>query len=623
MRLLIFLSVLIVSNYTFAQKHNEAYEDLSLGWMKIYKFKGASKPAQVDEKKYSIAQLSVIDSFANWMQASYTPKGSLGDIKKYVTPKKNVYHERYNEAVPHSYGASAYSYTFLKQTNGKWQPYMNFANYWTIAANEIPLTYREIEFNTNKTCLFMLPLYDEKSLADDPNSLDAKTKKLFDLSAHPILKKYIYYNLKAYNKDFGNNLVILSKNNKFPFLPVSIGEALQFAEDAFPVKYAEQKKTATEQNSYDARHLQSAMKNLDEKFSKARATIIKLREKYQSQLNEQAYMKYGGYSIQSLTNGSDIFENGNTRQDGSFNKSYPLFRVDPEMQAKCSTDKPQWIVIKWFGGLMDEIAFKHMHESIINNFDFDYLYNFFFAPEKVKGVTYKPLRSPNREEKTITTEKSEASKNMEADASVFFFEDFSGTPAGQKPAGWKSSMNSDAKYSSVTVLPGKEGKWLEIKGHPNLVPENLKKPLPQNFELSFDLAVPKDIQWGAKALEFYIGTNNKYDESVPSLNLRLRAGFSGRAGEGSIAGKFGNGYFNTYKYFEATGFSNDKEINNVKITLRKNGELFELYIDKNKIADIPKAFPANTLFNWLQFKHLNSDADNQKYFISNIKITRI
>ena len=47
------------------------------------------------------------------------------------------------------------------------------------------------------------------------------------------------------------------------------------------------------------------------------------------------------------------------------------------------------------------------------------------------------------------------------------------------------------------------------------------------------------------------------------------------------------------------------------------------YIDKNKIVDIPKAFPATTSFNWVQFKHLNSDADNQKYFISNIKIIKL
>ena len=82
-----------------------------------------------------------------------------------------------------------------------------------------------------------------------------------------------------------------------------------------------------------------------------------------------------------------------------------------------------------------DVSFKHMHESIINNFDFDYIYNFFFDPEKVKGIAYKPLRSPATEEKLVVTEKSTDAKKMEADASVFYFEDFSTTPAGQRPNG--------------------------------------------------------------------------------------------------------------------------------------------------------------------------------------------
>lgn len=622
-RLIFLLLIYLPLGKTLAQNYHPVYENDYIGWIKIYNYKGATKPAQVDEKKYSIAQLSIMDSFANWMQASYTPMGGLGDIKKYVTRKKNVYAEKYNEAVPQSYGASAVTYRFLKKVKDKWLPENNLGYFWNIAANQIPYSFRELAFNTNKVCLFILPFYDEKQIADNPNSGDAKTKNLYDLSAHPVLKKYIQYNLKGYREDFGHNMVILSKNNRNPFLPVTIGEALKAAEDAFPVKYAEEKLTATEQNSYNASHLALALKTLDEKFEKAKATVIQLREKYKNRFNENAYLKYGGYAIQDFTNGTDIFTNGQTSNDGSFDRSFPLYKVDPEMQMLCKTDQPQWIMIYWFGAMLDEPPYKHMHESIINNFDFDYAYNFFFDPEKIKGKKYQPRRSPVFEEKIAATEKSSEAKKMGADASVFYFEDFSSTSTGQRPNGWKSELNADAKTATVTNVKDRKEKWLEIKGQYFVFPQNIKMPLPQNFELSFDLAVPKDIPWGTKALEFYLGTKKNYDENAPSINLRLRAGFYGRAGEGSITGKFGNDYFNTYKIFDATGFSNDKELNNIKITLKKNGEIFQFFIDKNKITDIPKAIPAGTLFNWLQFKHLNSDADNQKYFITNIKIIRL
>ena len=48
-------------------------------------------------------------------------------------------------------------------------------------------------------------------------------------------------------------------------------------------------------------------------------------------------------------------------------------------------------------------AEKQQHDAIINNFNFEYVYNFFFAPEKVKGQPYKPMRSPAFKEAEIVT----------------------------------------------------------------------------------------------------------------------------------------------------------------------------------------------------------------------------
>ena len=39
---------------------------------------------KVDAKLYSANQISICDSLANWIQASYMPKGGLGDVKKAV-----------------------------------------------------------------------------------------------------------------------------------------------------------------------------------------------------------------------------------------------------------------------------------------------------------------------------------------------------------------------------------------------------------------------------------------------------------------------------------------------------------------------------------------------------------
>ena len=49
--------------------------------------------------------------------------------------------------------------------------------------------------------------------------------------------------------------------------------------------------------------------------------------------------------------------------------------------------------------------------------------------------------------------------------------------------------------------------------------------------------------------------------------------------------------------------------------------MLQVFIDKTKIAEYEKAIPAAHLFNALSFYSYNS-GDNDKYYISNIKITR-
>ncbi len=87
-----------------------------------------------------------------------------------------------------------------------------------------------------------------------------------------------------------------------------------------------------------------------------------------------------------LENITDVFE-GN---GGSANK-YPVYKVDPVMAELCKKDKPQWVLVNWMWHPNNPVE-KYLHETIVNHFNFEYVYNFFFDPEKIKGQSYKPLR---------------------------------------------------------------------------------------------------------------------------------------------------------------------------------------------------------------------------------------
>ena len=88
------------------------------------------------------------------------------------------------------------------------------------------------------------------------------------------------------------------------------------------------------------------------------------------------------------------------------------------MAALCKTGGPQWIVVTWTAQLNDP-TIKRLHDAVINNFNFEYLYDYFFAPEKVKGRSYAPLRNPAATEPVATTAASASSKARAADPNVY------------------------------------------------------------------------------------------------------------------------------------------------------------------------------------------------------------
>lgn len=593
------------------QAYSQQYEytDQFLGWIKLYKFKGAAKPLQVDDKKYSIAQLSIADSFANWMQASYTPRGALGDIIKYLTPKTGMYNsDRYNRAAPHSYGARAASYIFLKKANGKWAPENNLGYHWTICANEIPLMHRLQDYETGKVSIFTLPYYTEN---------DTGEAALYDVSKYPGISKFITHTSPKSGSIQRTNYVILSRNNVFPFVQLSIGEALQYAEEALPFKLAERISDIKGNNIGRQAEIDRLSGYAQQQFTKWKETLQLLKEKYRNRMDEPAYARF--MTLSDLNNGTDIFTGSKVNEPGQPDKSMPLLRIRPEFEAGCKTDKPQWITIKWWGGAMNEDAFKHMHESIANNFNFDYVYNFFFDPQKVKGMPYRPLRSPSFSEQVPVAEKSERSISMAADPSVLLYEDFSSTPAGKMPTGWTSGLNVNGQRPVVISEEGQH--WVQLKGH-HFHLGKLGKTLPVDFTASFDLFVKKDFHWGSPGLECYLAGQKKYENNYANyIMVKIRPGFDEREGWATVNIKSAEKSLFP-KEVAVPGFSNNKSINRITITIRKTGTRLEVKAGNTLVFSAADAVPAQFLLDHIYFTEYNQGWEEEDFYITNIKIVK-
>ena len=593
----------------------ESIADIEIGWMKVYKHTTPPKGKQLGDRIYSANQIGYSQQFIEWMQQSYMPKGCIGDAAYYQNsiPKFSGTNSRlgnaismHENALPHMFGAYSKMYMFLKKdAQGKFAPLHGYADYWRIEANQIQYISNPVWFiSSPEQYYFVIPDFNSHAKGYDAN--DKAESNLLGFNTHKNIVPYKHFYIPP--KTIGDDqqfVVIMTKDNApLPFEKITIGEFFTEAERQFPVWQKVDPVPA-------------------EKYSKAQTNLARLKEKYKNKWNDVAEMLFSEtnlnlWSFVNATEGyDDMFDNKATQT------TFPVLKVKKTALALSKTDQPQWLVIRWELGMANEPYCIHMHESIMNNFNFEYVYNFFFNPEKVKGQSYKPLRSPSYKEATAITEASAESKKNAGDKNVFFFEDFSTTVPGKKPTGWNAKLANAGTTGVVAHPDGVDGNWVELRGH-YIDASLLKKPLPQNFTMTYDVAASQNFTWGSKGLTMQLSKETSPGNAESYLKLRLRPGFDGRDGEATLETKFPSppGYSNGTKWYAASGFSNNKKFNRITVTIKKTDEKLEVFIDKIKITEYEKAIPAAHLFNALSFDCAGNSAENDKYYISNIKITK-
>jgi hypothetical protein len=578
-------------------------EDKVLGWMKVYDYKGATTPITLDHRVYSPAQLSIAQQFANWMQASYLPKGALGDVVQIRNAKLSPYNQD-TTSLPNAYGAMAKLYVQLKYgVNKKIEPLTGDHTKWAMEANGF---YGESlqEISTPQRNYFTLPTFEQQGYG---SALDKAT----DVSQHPVLKQFPSRFVR--DSSTGNKrLIVLTKDRRHPFVTVTKGEYLQALEAAVLRKYADETQRIAREYKGNQKSIDYFMAYLNTNHGKRLAVLKSNKEKYSARLQEPAEI----WTLQPtvlLENYPDAFE-GN----GGTSKLLSVYTIDPKVTELCKTDTPQWIVMYWTADLNDPITLN-LHNAILNNVDFQYIYDYVFDPAKVKGQPYKPLRSPSFTETVVAGKASEAAAKNAADPAVAFFDDFSSSPVGKKPLNWHSTLDNTGATSVVTELTGLDGHWASMAGM-EIKPTGLKTPLPSDFELSYDVVAAQTYRWGAKGLYLKLSKTG----ATPSfLYVKIRPGFDGRQGEVEIEGKFPGApaYMNGTKWVGAPGFSNNAVMNRVTVTLKKKGDLLQVFVDQNKVAEYEKGIPPGLQFDALVFQLTgNAALADERMYIGNIRI---
>lgn len=612
----ILLPLLLLLSFTaFAQTAHfiprQELEGRELGWMAPYPPERARAPIKVDNRVYSPAQLSLADHFARWMQASYMPTGGLGEVRAIVSDPLGLYGQS-DAARPQTYGALVKTYIELKyDSSRKMIPATNGHLRWAIVANAVEFGEPLQVLNTPADFYFLLPLFGESVTGSNEHG-EIRTRREYDLSGHAAVKPYVtYFNFQLYSSQYeSSSNVLLSRDNRLPFVKITRAEYLDKMEQAVERRYVQEKASAVK--DWAAGPVRTkALLGVDGRHQKRLAVLRDALVTGKDRLQEPAEVS----SLQPgvlLENSPDLFAGTDAGA-----RRFPVYKVDPQMAALAKTDQPQWIVVTWDGNIQDPTA-RHLRDSILGNFDFAYLHDFVFDPEKVKGRPYTPRRSPTARETVVAAKASAAASRSASDPGVHFFEDFSTTPSGQKPIGWSAGV--DGLVTSLTGLPGH---WAVMAGA-NIVlrPSGLTTPLPQDFTVSYDLVAAEKFTWGAKGLTFELAGGKAVSRPEWYIRLRLRPGYDGRDGEAVIETKVPSGYPSGTKWAVATGFSNNKTHNRVTVSVTKTGESIRVQLDGQTIAEYEKAVPAGLLFNALSFLVGGNYGEHDKFYISNIAVRK-
>lgn len=588
-------------------------QDSVIGWWNDNYWDRNWKP-QTDPvgKKKEVHLKNMIE----WMKKSYTPVGGLGTVTRYL--EKNGYGVKF----------MVWNVSHEKEwtdAKGNFKPIPEENTKFYISVNKLWGSY-PVSFINKPGQLFVFTWQaDGYSPVGNKPGEDKRP-----LGIHPNAAKYITIRNETQS-------IILAPGNKIPFTSVTKGEYLQLADEALATKF-------TTANEYDKKAIDRIRKN-----------IAQLKEKHKASLTEAAVIKDMQPSIHSF-DGFDPFD------ISEYNRAqklyYPLYKLTADVIEKCKTADPQWITVSVpFQTQENGNQLYEMYTAITENINYDYIYNYFFNPEKIKGIAYKPANEDQLNARlTAYRNKNKADLNAPYNTpslppGIHFMDDFSSNTIGKEPANW--FFNTYSKRCYITDVKRETGKWLALGYNTMVFPSLLKKPLPQNFTLEFDVATDGDYNsrtGGAVRLvlnsrkttadgrETEDGNGARVEINIISGN---EADYNNNNYRGEVRTKINampsvntepNNSEGIYDVKPLKEFTNKQTKIHVVVKVKNNN--LGIFINNKELttsSDFKLQYggdckvcglPAGTIFNSIFFTNTTNNADAVKVYITNVKISK-
>jgi OmpA-OmpF porin, OOP family len=200
---------------------------------------------------------------------------------------------------------------------------------------------------------------------------------------------------------------------------------------------------------------------------------------------------------------------------------------------------------------------------------------------------------------------------------VIGFEDFSTGTIGDFPAGWNTNAGAE-----IVTVEGKPGRWLWLTKPGVFVPE-FSEAYPEDFTFEFDLLHGIPINGAYFTLAFSeltnisqpqnwtLGTNRiQFELNTANSNASGQTGLSRFADRKNSVSSVSNQVY--------TDMLSDK-YNPIHVSIWRQKERVRVYINQEKIWDIPKALAKEAKLNSIIFYVNYADA-NVQHYLGNLRL---
>jgi outer membrane protein OmpA-like peptidoglycan-associated protein len=202
-------------------------------------------------------------------------------------------------------------------------------------------------------------------------------------------------------------------------------------------------------------------------------------------------------------------------------------------------------------------------------------------------------------------------------------EDFSQDAVGDFPDKWNTNSTGE-----LVTVEGKTGKWLSLSKEGVFMPEFITS-LPENFTLEFDVMCNANFSYYSSAFHLYMAalTNRKefqnYKAFGPAKKEAVEVWIHPTEAGGS-RGHSGFGVWNAgnpdMENASATTQFHSKGNTYVKVSIWRQKQRLRVYLNEEKVWDVPRAFDGVKKYNTLLFMLGGTSDANDRYLLHNVRL---